>query len=347
MTTLDAQPISGAREGTGSETGTGWTEVFMGGSAEAEQAIFARHMASVERIQDVVARKQQQQPRRAFHNKGTVVVIRFDVAPDLPEILRAHFLKPGASYPGFGRFSRSQSFRERDGDRDQRGFAFRIETDAGPQDLLFSNTPASFARDPVQFLKVATLFAESPRPLAALRVLPAVGLREGIRILRDLLRMPDRTLAFTSQRYWTRTPFAIGDVAARLFVRPTSAIVHVAATDDPDFLATHLAADLSEGPMALDLCAQLFVDETRTPIEDSSRIWDEGVAPPIVIGTVTIPQQDLSSEEAGALATRVERSEAFNPIVTPGLRPLGRMNRARVLAYARSADHRRQGTPRG
>jgi len=345
MTTLDARPSPAAPDHQGPQAGTGWTEAFTGGSAEAEQAMFARHMASVERIQDVVARKQRSQPRRAFHNKGTVVAIRFDVARDLPETLQAHFLRPGATYAGFGRFSRSQSFRQRDGDRDQRGFAFRIYTDAGPQDLLFSNTPASFARDPVQFLTVATLFAESPLPLAALRVFPAVGLREGIRILRDLLRAPDRTLAFTSQRYWTRTPFAIGAVAARFLVRPTSAIVHVAATDDPDFLATHLAADLSEGPMAFELCAQLFVDETRTPIEDSSRVWDEAVAPPIVVGTVTIPRQDLAGAEAVELATRVETVEAFSPIVTPGLRPLGRMNRARILAYARSADHRRQGVP--
>ena len=80
--------------------------------------------------------------------------------------------------PGGGS-SRSQSFRLRDKDRDQRGFAFRIETDAGAQDVLLSNTPASFARDPVQFMKVAALFAEHPQPIAAILLFPTVGLREG------------------------------------------------------------------------------------------------------------------------------------------------------------------------
>ncbi len=59
-----------------------------------------------------------------------------------------------------------------------------------------------------------------------------------------------------------------------------------------------------------------------------------------MIGTITIPSQDLASPDALELATRVETLEAFSPIVTSSLRPLGRMNRARIEAYARSADHR-------
>jgi hypothetical protein len=323
--------------------GTGWSEIYMGGSPDAERGLVAAVLPRVEGIQDTVAAKQHAKVRRAFHNKGTIVRLRFDVGADLPEALRVGFLRPGETYGGFGRFSRSQSFRLRDGDRDQRGFAFRIETPAGPQDLLMSNTPRSFARDPVQFLTVAALFAAHPLPVAALRVLPAVGLREGLRILADLLRMPDRAVAFTSQRYWSRTPFQIGDAAARLFVRPMGPLRRVAAADDPDFLTTDLVADLRRNPRSFEQCAQLFVDEARTPIEDTSRIWDESVAPPIVIGTVTIVQQDLESPEARELAAHVEALEAFSPGVSAGLRPLGRMNRARIPAYARSADHRRRG----
>ena len=147
----------------------------MSGNVEAERALFAEIMPRVERIQDAVAAKQRSTVKRAFHNKGTVVSIRFDVAPALPEVLRVGFLRPGASYPGFGRFSRSQSFHRRDGDRDQRGFAFRLETDDGAQDVLLSNTPASFARDLVQFLTVTTLFAEHALPIAAVRSCPQSG----------------------------------------------------------------------------------------------------------------------------------------------------------------------------
>ncbi len=319
----------------------------MGGYPDAERALIGGVMPRVERIQDAVAAKQRADVRRAFHNKGAVVRIRFDVAPTVPDQLRVAFLQPGASYEGFGRFSRSQSFHLRDGDRDQRGFAFRLEIPDGAQDILLSNTPASFARDPVQFMKVAALFAEHRQLIAAILIFPTVGLREGLRILNDVRKPPDRTVAFTSQRYWSRTAFQIGDVAARLFVRPLSEVRRVAIEDDADYLTTDLVTDLRQRSRSFELCAQLFVEEAQTPIEDSSRVWDERVAPPVVLGTVTILQQELDSPEAKEFATRVETLEAFSPIVTPGLRPLGRMNRARVLAYARSADHRRQNVRRG
>ena len=340
-------PASTAQHPAAHGAGTGWSEIYMGGSPAAERELVSNVMPLITRIQDVVAARQHSTVRRAFHNKGTVVRIEFEVAARLPEALREGlgFLRPGASYAGFGRFSRSQSVRQRDGDPDQRGFAFRIETLDGPQDILCSNTPSSFARDPVQFMTVAMLFAERPLLLAALRVLPAVGVGEGIRILVDLVRAPDRSVAFTAQRYWSRTPFQIGDAAARLFVRPTAAVRRIQKSKDADYLTTDLAAELRARPRTFELCAQLFVDEQRTPIEDSSRIWNEKVAPPIVLGTVRVLQQDLDSADARALAQRVETLEAFNPIVTAHLRPLGRMNRARVSAYTLSAEHRGARSP--
>jgi hypothetical protein len=344
VTAVESHPVDHAAPGAApAAPGTGWIEAYMGGSQEAEVAMFARVLPQVEHIQETVARKQGTPVRRAFHNKGTVVAIRFDVAPDLPEPLRVGFLVPGASYEGFGRFSRSQSFRLRDRDRDQRGFAFRITTHRGAQDILLSNTPGSFARDPVQFMRVATIFAESSLVVAPIRVLLATGLREGIRIVRNLLAAPDRTVSFTSQRYWSRTPFELGEAAVRLFVRPSVEPRRVDRPDDDDFLATDLAAELRAGPATFELCAQLFVNEGVTPIEDSSKEWPEAVAPPVVLGTVTVLPQDLDGPAASHLAARVEALEAFNPIVTQDLRPLGRMNRARVLAYVRSADHRRTG----
>ena len=224
MTTVDRAPA--AEQPPEPPPGAGWSETWMGGSPEAERRILARALPGIEHIQDVVARRQKTEIRRAFHNKGTVVAIQFDVAPDLPPHLRAPFLEPRASFPGFARFSRSQSVRQRDRDRDQRGFAFRIETPAGAQDILLSNTPTSFARDPVQFLKVTTAFAEGPLALAVVKVILALGVPEGVRVLRDLLRAPDRTISFTTQRYWSRTAFQLGEVAIRLFVRPLAQADH-------------------------------------------------------------------------------------------------------------------------
>jgi hypothetical protein len=320
--------------------GMGWHETYMGGSPEAERALLAPVLPRIERIQETVSRKQQSPVRRAFHNKGLPIVVGFEVAQDLPDQLQLGFLRPGASYTGFGRFSRSQSFRRRDGDLDQRGFAFRLETDLGPQDFLLSNTPVSFARDPVVFLVVASIFVESPMLIAPVRLLKALGPIDGLRVLGNLLRPPDRRVAFTSQRYWSRTPFEFGDAAARLFVRPEDGLRRVSSDGDPDFLTTDLVEQLRRQARSFELCAQLFVDDQRTPIEDASHAWLEADAPPIVLGRVVLPIQDLDSDEARALAARVEGAEAFSPWVTPCLRPLGRTNRARREAYIRSAANR-------
>jgi hypothetical protein len=320
--------------------GTGWQETYMGGSEEAEKALFRRTLPGIETIQETVARRQNAADRRAFHNKGTAIEVALEIADDLPEHLRVGILRPGAVYRGFGRFSRSQSFRGRDGELDQRGFAFRVETPDGPQDFLFSNTPISFAPDPVMFLRVARIAARSHRLLVPPRLILALGLREGIRVLRNILSAPDRSIAFTAQQYWTRTPFQLGSAAGRLFVRPATPGRRVASTDEADYLTVDLAQELRAGSRSFGLYTQLFVDEARTPIEDASHPWLESDAPPVRLGTVVIPQQDLGGAEAKALAERVEASVSFNPWNTPGLRPLGRSNRARLEAYNRSAAGR-------
>jgi hypothetical protein len=318
--------------------GTGWSETFMGGSREAERGLFAAAFPQVEAIQAFVARKQGVVVRRGFHNRGDVFRVEFEVAADLPEGLRVGFLQPGAKYRGFGRFSRSQSFHGKDGELDQRGFAFRLETPDGRQDFLFSNTPTSFAPDPLMFLRVARIFTENPRPLVPLKLMRAIGIREGVRVLLNLLRAPDRSIAFTSQPYWTRTPFEIGAAAGRLTVRPLSEMRRVADKKNPDFLTADLRRDLRERSRSFELRALLYLDPERTPIEDSSHAWPE--ARSVVLGRVTLPQQDLDGAEAKALADGVEQAESFNPWNTPCLRPLGRTNRARLEAYNVSAANR-------
>lgn len=142
------------------QLGTGGSERYLGGSLEAEEALLANTMPLVKEIQQVVAQKQDSKMRRGFHNKGETLKVELKIAQDLPQNLQTDFLKPGKSYSGLGRFSRSQSKFGKDQDLDQRGFAFRVNTPLGPQDFLFSNTPVSFAEDPITFLRGAS---SSPR----------------------------------------------------------------------------------------------------------------------------------------------------------------------------------------
>ncbi len=96
--------------------GTGWKEIYMGGSPEAEKKLFEK----VQEIRRTVAARQHAAIRCGFHNMGTPVRVAFRVADDLPDYLQVGFLHPGAEYEGLGRFSRSQSMCRADRSTRQR-----------------------------------------------------------------------------------------------------------------------------------------------------------------------------------------------------------------------------------
>ena len=319
-------------------TGTGWQEEYIGGSLEAEARALAEVMPLVKEIQQTVAKRQSAEIRRGFHNKGSVVRVRLDVKPDIPEHLRVWPLLPNASLEGFARFSRSQSLYQPDLAPDQRGFAFRVTEGDRRQDFLFSNTPVCFAPDPVVFLKAGIIFAGTARLLLPLRMLFRFGPFETIRMLKLALVAPRANLGFTHQSYWSRTPFAIESSAVKFMIRPRALQTEETHTQATGALALeeHLQGELSMGERQFELCVQHYVDADRTPIERSDVPWDPSAAPDRVIATLTLPQQDPDKE----LVERVESAEAFNPWVTEAILPLGRMNRARREAYRLSAVKR-------
>src|SRR5262249_42038740 len=106
-----------------------------------------------------------------------------------------------------------------------------------------------------------------------------------------------------------------------------------------NYLHRELAERLTRGPVTFDFLVQRYVDGAQTPIEDGSIAWSERVSPPIRLGTLTIPQQDIDSAEYRASERALEQT-AFNPWHTTAFRPLGNLNRARKIVYEASSDHR-------
>lgn len=313
----------------------------MGGSPDAEQRLFAEVLPRIVGIQRTVSSRQGATIRRAFHNKGDPLQVRFEVADTLPAPLQVGFLRPGAKYEGFGRFSRAQSYNRKDLSFDGRGFAFRIATEDGPQDFLLSNTPVSFAPDPVIFVKAGEVFANSNVLTAPFKLIVALGACMGLRVTGNLLfGTPARRITLTSQRYWSRVPFQLGAIALKLVAVPVPADEVRCSGSGPDFLTHQLRDDLRHSDRTFSLHAQLFVDEARTPIEDASREWKERDTPLAPIGRVVIPRQDLDEPASRAWAASIESEAAFNPWNTAHLRPVGSMNRARRQAYDVSATTR-------
>ena len=313
----------------------------MGGSPQAEQRLFAEVLPKVPAIQRAVSALDAATIRRAFHNKGDPLKIRFEVSDELPPALQIGFLRPGAKYEGFGRFSRAQSHHRKDSSFDGRGFAFRLVTDDGPQDFLLSNTPVSFAPDPVTFVKAGEIFANHNMFVAVVKLPFALGPCRAAKVAANLATTtPDVRISLTSQRYWSRVPFRLGAVALKLVAVPVPHGEVRCSGDDPDFLTEQLREDLRQGDRTFAIHVQLFVDEARTPIEDASKEWKEEDAPLVPIGRVVIPRRDLADPAARAWAATIETEAAFNPWNTAHLRPLGSMNRARKQAYDVSATTR-------
>ena len=280
---------------------TGWKEMFMGGSPEAEQRLFSEVLPKIPAIQRTVSAQDAATIRRAFHNKGDPLKLRFEVSNELPPALQVGFLRPGARYEGFGRFSRAQSHNRKDSSFDGRGLAFRLVTDDGPQDVLLSNTPVSFAPDPVTFVKAGKIFANHNMFVAVVKLPFALGPCRAVKVAANLAATtPDDRISLTSQRYWSRVPFRLGAVALKLVAVPVPPGEVRCSGEDPDFLTEQLRDDLRQGDRIFTLHVQLFVDEGRTPIEDASKEWKEADSPLVLIGTVTIPRQDLDDEASRA-----------------------------------------------
>ncbi|MGW4869296.1 peroxidase family protein [Streptomyces chartreusis] len=327
-------------------------ERYEGGSPQAERLVFERLARELMRVQVKNRRAGGGPVARAFHAKAPVAVenARLRFHDDLPAALRVGFARPGAEYPATVRLSDASGIRQGDGSPDLRGAAVRVRvTEVESHDLLATSHPVSHAANAREFVAFAKAMAGARSPwrkaFALLVKLPlAVGLRTAGRMRRNVRAATRHTVdSLATETYWSRGAMLWGEAGpVRFLLRPApgSAPAPAPDRDDPDFLHREFADRLARGAVEYDLCVQRFVDERRTPVEDASVEWTEGMSPALPVARLTIPGQDLDTAEAQATARRIE-DLAFNPwYTTEEFRPLGNINRARKAAYQASSAHR-------
>ena len=153
-----------------------------------------------------------------------------------------------------------------------------------------------------------------------------LGPSETIRMLRNVLdgRGVPRSLALES--YWSRGAMRWGeDGAVRFLLRPAADVTPPPPADgsDPNYLEREFVQRLKTADVVFELCVQPYVDETRTPIEDTSIEWTERDSPPIPVAELRLPKRDLTEADARIEARTIEEL-AFNPWnTTDQFRPLG------------------------
>ena len=297
--------------------------------------------------------------RRGFHAKGTGVRGKFQVRSDLPKHLQIGLFHPGATYEALVRFSNARGEVLGDLSKDQRGIAIRVKTkageplspldDSGIQDFLMTNTPISFARNPVQFIEVGEILLGGIAGVVP-RLIKKYGFNEARRILGVFLAPVISFKPLQMNTYWSRTSYKFGDTSIRYLLRPAEGTKIMSAGEQvanvlrslrqggaqkDHYLRESLRGALWEGDVCFEFCVQLFVDETKTPVEHAFIEWKESDAPPIPIATLILPKQKLNAQ----LQEEMEHM-AFNPWHTQEFTPLGLINLARKNVYDASAAHR-------
>jgi catalase len=217
------------------------------------------------------------------------------------------------------------------------------------QDFLMTNTPISFARNPVQFIEVGEILLGGIGGVVP-RLVTKYGFKEARRILGVFLAPAISFKPLQMNEYWSRTSYQFGSTQVRFLIRPSAGSKMLSSSQQlfgvlrslmqggsqkDNYLREKLKEAIREGEVRFDFCVQLFVDEKRTPIEDAYIEWKESDSPPIAIATLILPQQDFDSQ----LQQDMERM-AFNPWNTNEFTPLGLINLARKNVYDASASHR-------
>jgi hypothetical protein len=311
-----------------------------------EQQRFERHAAFLGELQKQLARDGA--PSRALHAKANLgVEAEFEVLADIPAEARVGMFATPKRYAALARFSNGAARTQPDRKLDVRGLAVKLFgvdgkklipglEDATTQDFLAIRTPSVPMRDTEEFMTLVRA-ARTPA-LLPLRVIGALGLRRGVRVIRNALaglKKPQSPLASTS--FYSALPIKYGPYAVQFAFTaqdPPSPFKIV----DPTHLGDGLAARLREKPVAYDFQIRFYADATTTPIEDASVEWN---TPWITVGRLTLPKQDPASPRGQKVSTLVE-SLGFDPWhAREDLRPLGNIMRARNVAYRVSTQARK------
>jgi Animal haem peroxidase/Catalase len=284
---------------------------------------------------------------RTFHAKSTLATDQAELRfLDLPGDLSHGFAQPGRAYPVIVRFSNAEGTGQSDAAPDLRGAALRVQVSPEEShDLLMTNFPVSYARNARQFVAfaVAMTGGRLSQLLGVLRLVGQFGVRETVRMLRNVLSGRRTVRSVATERYWSRGAMRWGPtLAVRYLLRPAPGTPPAPRPpqDDPNFLSTEAARRLAAGDIRFELCVQRYVDEDSTPIEDTAVAWSERVSPAEPVAVLTLARGDLSTVEALAQAQLID-AMAFNPWnTTDEFRPLGNLNRARKAAYDASSAQR-------
>jgi len=294
---------------------------------------------------------------RGFHAKlHAGVLAEFHVLADLPAHARFGVFSEPRIFPAVVRFSNGKPKPGSDKRPEPRGIAIKLlgvsgpklltpmgKEDAQTQDFLAtSHSLTGTVRNMRQF--IAFVEAQQQNALTLPFTLARrVGFGEARRILVAFVRtvVLSRVSSMATEHYAGTAPIKMGPYAVKFMVRPPEGTEQPAPRRrTPDFLRDELADRLRKGDVLFDFVVQFYVDDKRTPIEDTAVRWEPEIAPFIKVAQLRIPSCDLDKEEVAEQSRKIDEL-SFSPWhATEDHRPLGNVMRARRVAYRISSKLR-------
>lgn len=316
------------------------TEYFLG-SEEEEKAQFAAFTKQIQAIQNQAASEHGQPVQRGFHAKAHGCLdgeLQLDRRRD-PRTRYGVFADDSKPKRVIVRFSNGVGWQQTDNELDARGMAVKVLDVPGPkylpdeqntQDFLMTNAPVPVGRDAVEFMTFARANVNG-------RIAGIFFLMGHASTAAQALSRTNPVDSMVTERYWSGGVFHLGaHQAVKLSSRPCDLhLVREPKRDSDDYLRTDLALAARDG-----ICMQLYVqfqtDPVRTPIENSSKVWEEYDSPIVPVGKVVMPPQVFDPKDDKAC-----NQLSFSPWHSiPAHKPMGHINRARRYVYDASRAHR-------
>ena len=305
---------------------------------------------SVEIFTNIIEQTKTDYVARGAHAKGHACVKAYvDVDKNIdPQLQHGVFHTPGKRYKSWIRFSNANSnvATSDDNKKDARGMALKlfniydhelIQQANGPesQDFLMHSSPAFFSTDLNDYNSLIETddkigyFIEGINPFKW-------RLRELSHVM-DTLSPPPYSPIW--DEYFSNTVYKLGPHNIKFMTKSCTATPEQANPnrDQPDFLKTTLAGELSSDSACMQLMVQLQDPSKLMPIEDISVLWKQSDSPFIPVATITILKQEFDSPEQEQYCENLSFSP-WNALEQH--RPIGALNRVRKVVYEASSKYR-------
>ncbi len=306
--------------------------------------------------EDLIEKDAQQVAQREQHPKQHGCLwAEFKVEADIPDFLKVGLFQTPTTYPAWVRISSLRQHDDRKGDA--YGLALKLmnvpgekvleaEKTATTHDLLFTDHPVFLIRNVVDYVDFfnARHTAHGKKP--PLKFLfptwnPAQWRWQEAKTLfftLGLMKALQKIASPLAIRYWSMTPYQLGDKVIKFRVIPApSNTVPKPTPLTRDYFQESMAAFLQGQAAEFDFWVQVQSDPQRMPIEDPTVEWKD--SPEYKLATIRIPPQIFTSAAQQTFGEHL----SFTPWhCLPEHRPLGSINRVRREVYIRTSRRRHQ-----